>query len=84
MKHATRGDQSIADIVGASIGVGDGDAFMAREALLGFSDDEEMSQGAESDDAAVGVANEVDQGDEMEELVEEDKTEEVLEDDGGD
>ena len=82
MKHATRGDQSIADIVGASIGVAEEDAFIAREALLGFSDDEEMSQGSESDDTTVGVANEVDQGDEMEELAEEDKTEEVLEEEG--
>ena len=49
---------------------------------MGFSDDEEMSQGSESDDTTVGVANEVDQGDDMEELAEEDKTEEVLEDEG--
>ena len=49
--------------MGASIGVAEEDAFIAREALLGFSDDEEMSQGSDSDDTTVGAANEVDQGD---------------------
>ena len=75
MKHATRGDQSIADIVGASIGVAEEDAFIAREALLGFSDDEEMSQGSESGDTTVEVGDEEEQGD----LVEEGKAEGVHE-----
>ena len=71
-KHATRGDQSIVDIVGESIGVADEDAFIALETQLGLSDDEGMSQGSEGDDTTVEVAYEEKQDDEMEELAEED------------